>query len=184
MIIANVSLSGNNTNKVCNSSMIDFTILKKFKIIIHPSKAPTIKEVLWCPPHVNWIKFNTEGAATSISVAYRGIFRNHLSDFKGGFAENISKNYAFFTELLGAIRAIEIAYQNHWLNLWLETDSQLVVKAFNNHTLISWPLRNHWLNCLLLTSNMNFLVSHIYRESNECADVLANVKLGLVNFVF
>jgi hypothetical protein len=121
MIIANVSLSGNNTNKVCNSSMTDFTILKKFKIIIHPSKAPTIKEVLWCPPHVNWIKCNTDGAATSISVAYGGIFRNHLSDFKGGFTENIGKNYAFFTELLGAIRAIEIAYQNHWLNLWLST---------------------------------------------------------------
>jgi hypothetical protein len=31
---------------------------------------------------------------------------------------------------------------------------------------------------------MNFLVSHIYREGNECADALANLGLDLVNYVF
>jgi ribonuclease HI len=184
MIIANVSLSGNKTSKVFNSSMRDFSILKKFKINIHPPKAPTIKEVLWCPPKINWIKCNTDGAATSNTTAYGGIFRNHLADFKGGFAENIGKNSAYFAELLGAIRAIEIAYQNNWNNLWLETDSELVVKAFKNHTLIPWPLKNRWLNCLLVSTNMNILVSHIYREGNECADVLANLGLGLLNFSF
>jgi hypothetical protein len=121
MIMANVSLSGNNTSKVYNSSMRDFTILKKFKINIHPPKAPTIKEVLWCPPQLNWMKCNTDGAATTTTAAYGGIFRNHLADFIGGFAENIGKNSAFFAELLGAIKAIEIAYQNNWHNLWLET---------------------------------------------------------------
>jgi hypothetical protein len=81
MIIANVSLSGNITNKICNSSMTDFAILKRFKINIHPPNAPTIKEVLWCHPLVNWIKCNTDGATNSISTAYGGIFRNRLSDF-------------------------------------------------------------------------------------------------------
>jgi hypothetical protein len=31
---------------------------------------------------------------------------------------------------------------------------------------------------------MNFIVFHIYRENNECADVLVNVRLGLVNYTF
>jgi hypothetical protein len=31
---------------------------------------------------------------------------------------------------------------------------------------------------------MNFFVSHIYREGNECADAFANLGLGLVNFVY
>jgi hypothetical protein len=122
-------LFGSRTRKVFNSSMRDFTILKKFNIDIHPPKTPTVKEVLW-------LKCNTDGASTTDTTTYGGIFRNHLAYFRGGFAENISKNSAFFAEILGAIRAIEISYQNHWFNLWLETDSELVVKAFNNHALI------------------------------------------------
>jgi ribonuclease HI len=184
MISANVLLSGNKTRKVFNSSMRDFSILKKFKIDIHPPKAPSIKEVLWCPPRLNWMKCNTDGAATTETASYGGIFRDHLADFRGGFAENIGKNSAFFAEILGAIRAIEIAFQNHWYNLWLETDSALVVKAFSNQALIPWQLRNRCLNSLVRTRNMNFFVSHIYREGNECADAFANLGLGLVNFVY
>jgi ribonuclease HI len=41
-----------------------------------------------------------------------------------------------FAVLSGALRAIEPAHQNQWLNLWLETDSILVVKAFKSHSLI------------------------------------------------
>jgi ribonuclease HI len=184
MISANVLLSGKKTRKVFNSSMRDFSILKKFKIDIHPPKAPTIKEILWCPPQSNWMKCNTDGAATTDTASYGGIFRDHLADFRGGFAENIGKNSAFFAEILGAIRAIEIAFQNHWYNLWLETDSVLVVKAFSNQALIPWQLRNRWLNSLVRTRNMNFFVSHIFREGNECADAFANLGLGLVNFVY
>jgi ribonuclease HI len=66
-----------------------------------------------------------------------------------GFDENISKKTAFFAKISGTIRAIEIAYHNHWHNLWLETDSVLVVKAFSNHSLISWSLRDRWMNCLV-----------------------------------
>ncbi|MCI14914.1 hypothetical protein A2U01_0036049, partial [Trifolium medium] len=36
------------------------------------------------------------------------------------------KETDFFADMSGAIRAIELAYQNHWQNLWLETDSILV----------------------------------------------------------
>jgi ribonuclease HI len=144
----------------------------------------TIKEILWCPPQSNWMKCNTDGAATTETASYGGIFRDHLADFRGGFAENIGKNSAFFAEILGAIRAIEIAFQNHWYNLWLETDSVLVVKAFSNQALIPWQLRNRWLNSLVRTRNMNFFVSHIFREGNECADAFANLGLGLVNFVY
>jgi ribonuclease HI len=74
----------------------------------------------------------------------------------GGFAENIGNKSAFFAELSGAIKAIEIAYENHWLNFWLETDSVLVVKAFSNLSLIPWSLRNRWMNCLLMTRSMIF----------------------------
>jgi hypothetical protein len=91
----------------------------------------------------------------------------------GGFAENIGNKLAY-----------EIAYENHWLNIWLETDSVLVVKAFSNLSLIPWSLRNRWMNCILMTRSMNFFVSHVYREGNVCVDVLANLGLGLLELTF
>jgi hypothetical protein len=85
----------------------------------------------------------------------------------------------FFAELSGALRAIEIASQHNWSNLWLELDSALVVLAFKKNTLIPWALRNRWFNVQLLMRNMNVIVTHIYREGNECADYLANIGLGV-----
>ncbi|KAK2406406.1 hypothetical protein QL285_042140 [Trifolium repens] len=50
----------------------------------------------------------------------------------------------------------------------------LVVLAFSSAKIVPWQLRNRWDSCLLMISNMNFYVSHIYREGNHCAD-----KMGL-----
>jgi hypothetical protein len=164
MISASVSLSGNKTNKTINSSMRDFTILKNFRINLHPPKAPIIKEVFWQPPLFNWIKGNTDGAANSSTAAYGGLFRNHLADFMGGFAENIGNKSVFFAEISEAIKTIEIAHQNHWLNFCFETDSVLVVKAFSNLSLIPWSLSNRWMNCLLITRRMNFFLSQFIEK--------------------
>jgi ribonuclease HI len=46
--------------------------------------------------------------------------------------------------------AIEIAYQRNWSNLRLESDSALVVLAFNKANQVPWPRRNGWNNVLLL----------------------------------
>lgn len=63
---------------------------------------------------------------------------NHL----GSFAVNIDTLKA---ELIGAILAVEIAYQNYWGKLWLETDSKLVVAAFkSNPSVLPWQLRQRW----------------------------------------
>ncbi|MCI08013.1 glycerol-3-phosphate dehydrogenase, partial [Trifolium medium] len=78
MIIANTSLTGNNTGKVSNNSIRDFTFLKQFKVNIHHPKAPVIKEIIWNPPLINWIKCNIDGASKGnpgISSC-AGVFRN------------------------------------------------------------------------------------------------------------
>ncbi|PNX89856.1 70 kDa peptidyl-prolyl isomerase, partial [Trifolium pratense] len=49
-------------------------------------------------------------------------------------------NSAFMAELCGAMRAIEIAYCRNWKNLWLESDSTLVVMAFKSPVLVPWEL--------------------------------------------
>ncbi|GAU51353.1 hypothetical protein TSUD_413010 [Trifolium subterraneum] len=119
---------------------------------IHPPKLLGTKEIIWLPPLPLWVKCNTDGASTSISSSCGGIFRNSEADFMCAFADNLGVGSAFNAELIGAMNTIELANSKHWSNLWLETDSVLVVKAFTNPGLIPWNLSNRWLNCIALTS--------------------------------
>jgi ribonuclease HI len=187
MIMVSTALSGNHTNKVSSNSIKDFQFLKQFRISIHHPKATTLKEVFWHPPLTNWLKCNTDGASCGnpVNAACGGIFRNSHADFVYGFAEPLGESTAYIAELSGVIRAIEIAFQNQWNNLWIETDSSSVVATFQNrHKPVAWCLRNRWQNALFMTSQMNFMVTHIYREGNQVADSLANHGLSLSSIVF
>jgi ribonuclease HI len=181
LICSNVALSGNKTKLLASRSIRDFSIIKYFNINIHPPKAPQIKEVIWCPPSSGWIKCNTDGAASSVTSSCGGIFRNFLADMVCCFAQNTGQGSAFHAELCGAMSAIEIAHSFHWRQLWIETDSSLVVKAFKNDAIIPWKLRNRWSNCNSLLINMKVIVSHVFREGNSCADSLARIGLDLEN---
>jgi ribonuclease HI len=187
MIIVNTAMSGNNTKKLSSNSIRDFTFLKYFNIMIHQPKATFLKEVYWHPPLTNWLKCNIDGASSGNpgNAACGGIFRNHNSEFVYGFSEPLGDATSYIAEMCGVIRAIEIAFQNHWGNLWLETNSSCVVAAFNNpNKPVAWSLRNRWKNALHMTTHMNFMVSHIYREGNQVADLLATHGLSLPSIVY
>lgn len=73
-----------------------------------------IKEVLWNPPKINWLKCNIDGASNGnpgIS-ACRGIFRNHNSDAILSFSNPLGVCSSYQAELCGFMRAIEIVDQN------------------------------------------------------------------------
>jgi ribonuclease HI len=187
MIIASTSLSGNNTKKVASNSIRDFSILKKFNVSIHNPKVSTVKEVVWNPPLLDCVKCNIDGASKGNPglSSCGGIFRNSSADFLLCFAEPLGFSSSYHAELQGALRAIEVAHQMNWKNLWLETDSELVVLAFKNPDFhVAWALRNRWHNALVLLRQMNFVVSHIFREGNVVADCLANYGLSLNSVLF
>ena len=53
--------------------------------------------------------------------------------------------YAFETELIAAMKGIEIAHEKGWDRLWLESDSAYVVQLFQSRSLeVPWKLRNRW----------------------------------------
>jgi hypothetical protein len=121
LITASISLSGNNTSKAANNSIRDFSILKNFKVNIHHPRAPIIKEVIRSPPPLNWTKCNTDGASNGNPgmSSCGGIFRNQESEFLCCFSEPLGITTSYQAELCGAMKAIEIAHQRNWLNLWL-----------------------------------------------------------------
>lgn len=112
-IKANVQLVGTWTNIPFRNSLEDFRILKLFDVLIHPPRTSLIKFFLQVPPLDNWVKFNTNGATNNSSSACGGIFRSSSGDFIVGFLENLGKHNAFFAELSGALRAIEVAQLHH-----------------------------------------------------------------------
>lgn len=48
------------------------------KTPVPPPKALQIAEVSWCSPMSLWVKFHSDGAASSGSAAAGGIFRSHF----------------------------------------------------------------------------------------------------------
>ena len=162
--------------------MQEFSILKGCRVKIKPPRAPIIKEVFWSPPLHSWIKVNIDGAAISGKASVGGLFRNAEGNCLGCFAQLLGPVSALHAELTAAMTAIEIAAEKGCQNLWLETDSKLVSLAFHTISIVPWMLRTRWLNCLGIIRNMNFLVTHIFREGNSCANGLANIGLSLSTF--
>jgi ribonuclease HI len=180
MLISNTMLAGNHSKKVSSNAIKDFLFLKKFNINIHSPRPPILKEIIWHPPLPSWYKCNIDGASNGNpgTAACGGVFRNNYSDFVFAFVEPLGIATSFYAELSGALRAVEIAWEKGWMNLWLETDSSLVVSTFNkSNNSVAWSLRNRWRNVHIRLKDMNIMVSHIYREGNKVADTLANYGL-------
>ncbi|KAK2361883.1 hypothetical protein QL285_086990 [Trifolium repens] len=186
-IISSTALTGNNTCKVSSNSIRDFSFLKLFRITIHHSRVPILKEVCWQPPLLNWYKCNIDGASNGNpgNASCGGIFRDYEANFIYAFAEPLGFASSYVAELCGAMRAIEIAFQQIWFNLWIESDSSVVVSAFSNPSKpVAWQFRNRWKNVMFMVRQMNCIVTHIYRESNQVADSLANHGLTSSSLVF
>ncbi|XP_019459974.1 PREDICTED: uncharacterized protein LOC109359738 [Lupinus angustifolius] len=174
-----IALSGNQSKLNASTSMLDFDILRSLNVAINYSKAPKIVEVCWNPPLHDRIKINSDGAAiASPCIAAGGtLFRNHRGDFLGGFSEFLGIHDALYAELISAIMAINLAHKKGWFSIWLESDYALVVEIFKGKAMVPWKLNNKCDHCKALLSSMDCIVSHIYREENNCADKLASYGL-------
>ena len=137
---------------------------------------PYIIIVIWQPPPSHWIKANTDGSSSgSPGIAgSRGIFKTASGFPRGAFAFGNGSSYTFIAELSDAIYVVEVAWSKGWLYLWLESDSMFVVNAFASKTKhMPWVLLDRWFMCLHYLSQMHFRVTHIYREGNSVANLLA-----------
>lgn len=187
-VIAAVHLVGMSSKGTMSSSIRDFSILKAFNISSHACRAPRITEVTWILPpcNCNWVKCDSDGASRGNPgwSSCGGVFRGFGGAAFGSFACDHGVNSTFFAELMGAIIAIEEASLRGWNNLWLEYDSQLVVRAFQKKIVVPWKVRNRWNNFVSLARSMNFFVCHIYREGNSCVDKLASHGLHVGDFLW
>ncbi|XP_057808585.1 uncharacterized protein LOC131023059 [Salvia miltiorrhiza] len=107
-------------------------------------------------------------------IAAGGVFRDNHSTVRGCFHKKGGIGYAFEAELLAVITAIQIANDRQWFYLWLESDSTYIVRLLQDRSLlVPWRFMASWKRILALLDNFHLYVSHIYREGNKVADILA-----------
>ncbi|KAK3189490.1 hypothetical protein Dsin_029051 [Dipteronia sinensis] len=147
-----------------------FALSLVWRAVSDDNWAPVIRSVIWSPPAPGWIKVNTDGAALSspgVGGCW-GVFRNCRALVKGCFAVPLGQVFAFEAELLAALMAINLAWQNGWHRIWLESESSYVVYLLASRSeQVPWWIRQAWQHYIYQISKMEFQVSHIFREGNQ-----------------
>lgn len=119
-----------------------FMILKKFFVVGHPRRAPTVKEIVWQSPLCKWLKCHTvELRWGAESCSCGGVFKDKSAAVLGCFSCSIGISNAFQAELICAMIEIEIASSKGWNSLWLECDSKFVVQAFKDMSIVPWKVK-------------------------------------------
>ncbi|XP_057803993.1 uncharacterized protein LOC131019431 [Salvia miltiorrhiza] len=160
-----------------NNSWKDYTILRSIGVATRAAPPPDFIAVHWWPPVSPWIKVNTDGSAIGApgNIAAGGVFRDNFSWVRGCFHYKGGVGFAFEAELLAVIKAIFIAHDRGWLHLWIESDSMYIVHLLEERsTAVPWRFIALWNKVLHLLPDFTLQISHIYRERNKAADIMAN----------
>ncbi|XP_057811725.1 uncharacterized protein LOC131025962 [Salvia miltiorrhiza] len=113
--------------------------------------------------------------APSLIAAGSVIFRDEWAWVRGCFHTQGGIGFAFEAKLLVIITAINIAHDRGWLHLWVEADSIYVVRLLETRsTHFPWRFIASWNHGLRLLQDFHLMVTHIYREGNKPADIMAN----------
>ncbi|KAL6202102.1 hypothetical protein ACLB2K_025813 [Fragaria x ananassa] len=176
LISSHIRATSHLTTGHMHNSVQELRILKCFGAPCRPRATPRVVEVNWIPPSLGWVKINSDGSWKHEEGVggYGAIFRDYKGHFLGAFASNLEIPSSISAEIMAVIKAIELAWVRDWKHIWLEVDSSLVLDYIRRPSLVPWPLRVRWLNCLYRISKMNFKATHIFREGNKIADALAN----------
>ncbi|KAL8547600.1 hypothetical protein ACS0TY_007065 [Phlomoides rotata] len=126
------------------------------------------------------MKINVDGGAagTPGNLTGDGVFRDNFGVFWGYFAVTHGRGYTFEAELATTLYAIEIAYDNGWTKIWLESDSTYVVHILKS-SLPEVPRRllDRWHRVRRLRTKLSIVVSHIYKEGNVVVDKLTREEV-------
>ncbi|KAL6578124.1 hypothetical protein OROMI_010452 [Orobanche minor] len=141
-----------------------------------PKKSISYLTVIWAKPCMGRVKLNTDGAAKGNPgcAASGGIVRNHLGSPLLYFSEFLGDQTNTFAELHAISRGLDLCFERGFENIWVEVDSKVAIRLLSGNTTCQWKLQALVAKIRNFLSKINIRVSHIYREGNGVADLLAN----------
>ncbi|KAL0928352.1 hypothetical protein M5K25_000229 [Dendrobium thyrsiflorum] len=136
--------------------------------------------VNWCQPNAPFYKLNSDGSVKNNRASGGGIIRTKDGSVLAAFATTIHTNCVLTAELLALFAGIKLCVSHGLLNVWIEVDAMHVISMINSDHVNP---KNFYLirNIKNLLSQLNFWISHIFREANGDADFLANMGCQIDN---
>ncbi|CAJ2662636.1 unnamed protein product [Trifolium pratense] len=137
--------------------------------------------ISWKPPCGSYVKLNTDGACKDQNRGgCGGIIRGSQGEWLGGFARGLGNCSAIIAELWGVAEGLSYARRLGFTAVELNVDSVVVVQAIKTgrfSSSVGLPLVKHIRRMLDL--DWEIKIEHAYRESNKCADAMANIGCHL-----
>ncbi|XP_011627006.1 uncharacterized protein LOC105421402 [Amborella trichopoda] len=130
------------------------------------------------------LNFDESSIGNPSPIGIGGAFQDSDGDVLLSFAGPIGVATANSTELLAVLKGLEIFRDRYLGAIFLvEGDYFNVIRWCRKEQLVPWELRSPWLKILDISSSISVSFSHIYRETNGIADMLAKVVCRLLLFV-
>lgn len=133
--------------------------------------------IKWIPPPEGTLKLNTDGSHSHGLSACGGLLCNSLGQFVRGFHCNLGTATSVAAELWGLVMGLRMARMVEAPSVLVELDSRVVVnmvQAWRAHCSHLQPLLDEALE-LMSSASWSCSISHVLREANSCADVLAGM---------
>lgn len=132
----------------------------------------------WEPPPLNWFKVNVDGVLTSRGeAACGGVIRGHIGEWIMGFSQKLNVLLPVRTELIAIREGLTLCWELGIRQLVLESDAKQAVDGILAKELV------YGCNAImkdiadLLSRDWEVVIKHIYREGNQCADLMARIGL-------
>lgn len=131
-----------------NNSVSDLMIIKNFKVICRPSKAPNVVEVYWHPRLSSWIKCNTDGLSKNGVAACGGLFQDSGGRICWLLVQKLGYGNPYFAEFSAILIAVEQVALRGWNKIWFKMDLALTcLNFFKKSHVPPWQLRHRWEKC-------------------------------------
>ena len=134
--------------------------------------------VSWRPPPRGIFKLNVDGRCISNTTAgCGGILRDARGEWIRGFSKQLTEKCPVATEYSAVLEGIKFCLELGLNSFIVESDARLVVEAINNKQLIQSCHHLYREMQAVLQQDGNVVVTHIFREANNCADVMAAISI-------
>ncbi|KAL0374197.1 UNVERIFIED_CONTAM: putative ribonuclease H protein [Sesamum radiatum] len=153
----------------------DLLVAAKLGFFFPKTTPQSPKVIRWRYPIEGWWKLNTDGASKGNPgcAGAGGIIRDCHGRFILGFADGLGVQTNTYAELYAIVRGLQLAKNAKCSHLEVERDSKVALQIIHNSA-GDWKVQHLLTRLRSLHRDINVIFSHVYREGNQPADILAN----------
>ena len=150
-----------------------------------PNKPSRVQvQVRWIKPPSGWVKLNTDGSVFGdpIKVDRGGILRCNNGDWIARFARKLRNITSTVAKLWALKDGLTMAKQLGIENICIEMYAEFIVHLVSSPSVVNLMLEPLFTDCRnLIKTFPNYLMVHVFREANSCANRLDRMGAELIS---